>query len=264
MRKIVVPQTTGFTRADIKTKHRLICSVDALEKCGKTHFSLSAPRPLGFIDLDRGLEGVANKFDLSNVYISDLGEQFARASTMAVEGQDAQQVAKAADKVWAQFRHDFTWGLENLRSLVVDTGTEMHELIRLARFGKLTQVMPEMYGPVYGELSALIKQAYSSDCNLILLHRLKQEYEQSEASSTTGRRKPGRPTGRLIRAGYKDMGYLVQLSLRLGKFNGSFTCTIEHCRHNPALEGQELPEPIIGFPALAGIVFPDSTPAHWA
>ena len=194
---VTPPKTTGFSRAAVavQERQRLICSVDAMEKCGKTHFGLSGPRPLGFIDFDEGLEGVAQKFPLDEVFVSSLGAQFSEASTMAVEGHKEDRVAKAANKVWAQFREDYIWGLENLRGLVIDTGTEMHELIRLARFGKLTQVMPEHYGPVYGELTSLIKRAYASNCSLIILHRLKAEYEQVAEKTSTGKRQPGRKTG---------------------------------------------------------------------
>ena len=54
---------TGFKRAQVLDLKRLILSVDAEQKRGKTHFALTAPRPLGFINLDDGLEGVINKHD---------------------------------------------------------------------------------------------------------------------------------------------------------------------------------------------------------
>ena len=262
---IAIPKTTAFSRAatSLKARQRLIVSVDGLEKSGKSHFALSGPRPLGYIDFDEGLEGVAQKFPLDDVFVSSLGAQFSKASTMAIEGHAVEKVAKAANEVWAQFRKDFIWGLDNLRGLVVDTGTEMHELIRLARFGKLTQVMPEMYGPVYGELSSLIKRAYSSDCSLIILHRLKPEYEQVAEKTSTGKRQPGRKTGRLIRAGFKDIGFLVQATVKLDKDDDGFSCTIEHCRHNPKLEGVELPQEIISFPTLAQMIFTDTMIEDW-
>ena len=256
-----IPST--FKRGEVPSPRRIVSSVDGLQKCGKTNFALTAPRPLGFLDLDNGLEGVANKHDMSDVYRANYTERFTEVSEMVNTASNANVVADAATKVWNDFKRDYIWCLENMRTLAVDTGSEMHELIRLARFGKLTQIMPEQYGPVNGELSLLLKRVYKTNCNLILLHRLKPEYETEKGSSSTGRRQPGKKTGRLIRAGFKDIGFLVQVVVRLSKDEDGFSATIEDCRHDPEIEGNEIPEALISFAGIAKRVFPASKLADW-
>src|SRR5271156_6583904 len=55
-------ETAGFVRANQAVSRRLIVAVDGAEKCGKSHFAMSAPGPLGIINLDIGLDGVVQKF----------------------------------------------------------------------------------------------------------------------------------------------------------------------------------------------------------
>ena len=73
----------------------------------------------------------------------------------------------------------YQWALAEpaVRTISVDTATELWELLRMARFGKLTQVMPYQYGPVNAEFRSLIRMAYASDKNLILLHKMRKVYK---------------------------------------------------------------------------------------
>ena len=255
---------TGFKRAEVVDLKRLVLSVEAEQKRGKTHFALTAPRPLGFINLDDGLEGVINKHDLKGVYISDLAPRWRKVAKLSAKsGTTApQQVASAAGEVWSQFYKDFMAGLERMRTIVVDSGSEMHELIRLARFGKLTQVMPEHYGPVNAEMSQLLRSVYDTDCNLLLLHRLQAEYVEQPPTSS-GKRQPAKPSGRMIRAGFKGVPYIVQGIIRLDKDESGFNCTIEECRHRPEVEGTELPQDMVRFSEVAQLIFEDTSDADW-
>ena len=56
-------EEAGFHKAEtIETHKRLIVSIAALEKCGKTHFALTAPGPIAYFNFDIGVEGVIGKF----------------------------------------------------------------------------------------------------------------------------------------------------------------------------------------------------------
>ena len=52
----------GFDRAPTEKIHRLIISLTADWKKGKTTFALTAPAPIALIDMDTGLEGVIEKW----------------------------------------------------------------------------------------------------------------------------------------------------------------------------------------------------------
>ena len=53
---------TGFSRVDYEPKKRLVISVAAKEKEGKTHFLLTAPGPIALQSTDIGHDGVVQKF----------------------------------------------------------------------------------------------------------------------------------------------------------------------------------------------------------
>ena len=56
----------------IELPRRLVMRISAHEKDGKTHFGLTAPPPIGVMNIDRGLEGVVEKFaKVKEIHVSD-------------------------------------------------------------------------------------------------------------------------------------------------------------------------------------------------
>jgi hypothetical protein len=224
----------GLKKADTTIRRRLIINVVGKEKQGKTNFGLTAPGPIILFDLDYGLEGVVSKF----------------AGTKAIYPSEYRinEISPAHFlSTWERFKKEFGGALKEkeVRSVIVDTGTEMWELIRLARFGKLTQVMPQHYGPVNSELRGLIRDAYSSDKNLIILHKMTEIYKNNQ------------PTGEFGMAGFKDIPYNVQVNLLCWRdTDGTFHATINDCRQNSDLAGMDLIGDMVNFPTLASLVFP--------
>ena len=128
-----------------------------------------------------------------------------------------------------------------MRSIVWDTATEVWELIRLARFGKLAQVLPVQYGPVNAEMRGLIRTAYDSNKNFVMLHKMKAEYIND------------RRTGKYERAGFGDSEYLVQVNLRTtyDPEERTFGIEILNCRQNMTLCNQAFAGDLCSFPMLA-------------
>jgi hypothetical protein len=218
---VAVKQETlsGFTRASDSTgvKSRLIVSVSGMEKQGKTHFALTAPDPMALFDMDMGLEGVVQKFSKKTIWTADY--------KIIPNDPNSWEVT------WEKLRSSYKQVLTNqaIRTVVVDTATEQWELLRLARFGKLTQVMPHNYGPVNAEYREMIRQAYLSDKNLVLIHKMKNEYLNDKR------------TGRKERAGFADTAFLVQMNVEVWRdADGVFGLTIVDSRQNPDLCGMEL------------------------
>lgn len=246
---------TSFARASSVVRPRIIANVEGLEKNGKTHFALTAPGPIAVVNFDVGLEGVVHKFGDKQVVQADYRVDGSSGNTNTI--------AENAHKVWLKFMHDYNWALTNMRTVVIDTGTELWELLRLARFGKLTQVMPHHYGPVNNEFRHMVKKAYDSQCNVIFLHKLKDEYinttnaQGKEVSNKTGRKQ---------RSGFSDMGYLVQVNM-LSEYDPDakdFQITIRDCRQNPELNGEVIPAPMNTFPEIAKMILPGTTDEDWA
>jgi hypothetical protein len=229
----------GFAEVSQLVAARLIMALSGLEKTGKTHLALTAPAPITYLSLDFGTDGVIQPFAAKKlIRIKEYKIPKARKSVERAEAM------KQAEEVWEEFKDDYQFALDNSRTVVVDTETEVYELIRLARFGKLEQVKPMHYGPLYRELKeVIIKAAYESMANVILLQRLKKEYKADAW------------TGQYEASGYSGIPYDVQVNARtfIDK-EGSFSLYIDNCRQNATLRGQVIPECMLEFKYIANMV----------
>jgi len=219
---------------------RIIISVSGLEKQGKTHFGFSAPGPIAYFSTDIGDEGVVEKF----------------MADKKIEIMEIDREAQA-DKEWKRFLDASNYALSgnDFRTIIYDTATELWELLRLARFGKLTQVMPYQYGPVNKEYRDFIKSFYRHDKNVVLLHKMKAEYIADKR------------TGNYERAGFSDTGFLVQVNAQMWRYGvedgGDFVCSVRDCRQNPDIAGMDFEGMMCNFPMVAQMVLPDSDSEAW-
>lgn len=245
---------TGFKKANKATKMRLILSVEGVEKCGKNHFAFTAPGPIYFHSFDFGDEGVIQKFQTTKEI------QKAEYKLNVPAGTAIQAASDTARPVWDQFIKNYAEGLAKGRTSIIDTGTDQYEVLRMMEFGKLTQVMPHHYGPVNQIMKSLWRQAYDSDSSLIVLHRMKEEWENKVNSAG---KEVGFKTGRWEMAGYKGTYFEAQVCARAYKEDGQFKLLIFDCRLNPDLEGMVLEGGMLNFPTLGQLVFPESKEEDW-
>jgi hypothetical protein len=233
----------GFSNAKTrKVKPRLIISISGPEKCGKTHFSLTAPGPIALFSTDIGEEGVVGKFtDDKEIWVMDIGQP------------EEDNQAHAEDEIEIFSKAYLSLLRTNyVRTIVIDTATEIWELLRLARFGRTTQVMPYQYGPVNKEFRELLREPYKNDKNVILLHKMKEEYINDKS------------TGNIIRSGFKDTGYLVQINAQVYRYDdGEFGMEVHDCRQNPDLANTELDGGMCNFQTLASLALPEVDPEAW-
>jgi hypothetical protein len=245
--------SSSFQPASKHMTHRLIVDAGGEEKSGKSHFAFTAPGPIYEHSFDIGNEGVIDKFmDKKQIFVADYG-----LDIQPGEAPD-KEVAEAACKVWDQFVANFKDGLASCGNgtTYVDTISEAWQLCRLARFGRLTQIMPHNYTVVNAEMRDLIRECYDHDANVVFTSQMKPEWENY--TDSTGKEK-GKKTGRMVRSGFSDMPYLVQINLqcfRTDKPDGGsdFNITIEDCRQNPNLNGLTLDN---DFETLLNMVFMD-------
>jgi len=224
---------------------RLIASISGLEKQGKTHFALGAPGPVAMFNIDIGLEGVVGKFvDDKDIQVMDI--------------ELSQEPEKALDE-WEAVKTAYMNKLRdpNVRTIIWDTATEMWELVRIARFGKLVQVMPFHYGPVNAEFSKLLKAAYDTNKNLILLNRMKAVYINDKRTKD------------YERAGFSGTGFLAQVNAQVYRDEsdedgpGEFHCYVKDCRQNPDLAGEVLSGEMCSWQWLASMVVEGTSPEDW-
>jgi hypothetical protein len=248
IRRVITPVADGsksaFTRATATQSRRMIMSLSGEEKSGKNHTSLTFPAPIYIHSFDIGLEGVVDKFingqiASKEIYVADyeLEIQPGEASP--------QEVADSADKVWSRFVTNYKDGLRSCGNgtTVVDTDGEAWQLCRLARFGKIAQILPHHYGPVNAEFRDIIRESYNHSCNVVLLSQRTDVWENYLDSK--GQEK-GRKTGEKARKGFGELPFLVQINavcnrLDLAGGGSEFSVTIEDCRFNPDANGVTVP-----------------------
>lgn len=257
------PPKGGYKRAGSPTARRLILSLDGLEKQGKNHFAFTAPGPIAVISLDIGLDSVVQKFqDKKEIWVADYRAPVGlTGNKKKPTAEEMQELANLCSETWAMICREYLEVLDGgARTVIVDTGSELWELLRMARFGKLTQVMPHHYGPVNAEYREFIRTAYDRtidkgypvDVNLILLHKLKDEYKNDSSGK-------GQKTGEYKRSGMSDTGFLVQCNGvawrddEERKVPDCFHMTIQDCRQNAGLAGMDLQGTECDFPTLAAL-----------
>lgn len=235
----------------------------AKERKGKTHFALTAPGPIGYVALDLNAENVAVKAQQQGKAIKFADFSRGKFAAPMVGKPDVNFHVnrwKAINETLLSLAED-----SNIRSIVVDTGTQLYEDIRMYKLGKLTQVMPHHYGPVNDELRALIQTLNGSGKHLIVTHKYDKEYKNDKWDGKSYARK-----------GWSDMAYQCQINLRhecemvkedreeeieQGRTVRPQFCTVvEDCNQNPLLKGLELYDEASTFLELALKVYPDADP----
>lgn len=246
-------QNAGYVLASGEVDQRIILAIDADEKCGKTHFALTAPAPISYISTDFGLDGVVQKFQsYKRIWVCE--QQIGVEQLLAL---GADQAAREASKVQRAIDKAYAAALGKARTIVIDNASDLWEIDRLAEFGKLDKVMAREYGPVNRHFKGRIQAARSQGhTNLILIHQVKDEYLKNER------------TGKKKRAGFAATGYLVDVNAFMYKnpseeIPARYHLAITDCRHQPDVEGLDLSGEDLDFPSLAGLIFPQSSRGDW-
>ncbi len=250
----------GMGEASKEIFNRLIVSYSAREKCGKTTFGLSTPSPMVYYNSDFGDEGVIQKA------IAE-GKKIYPYPIEIPEGKTPEENMGLAQPLWTRFTESFEDFLatDSIRSIVVDTETELWELIRLAMLGSTTKVYGKnfAYTPVNAAYRRLWRKCLKyPDKNVILLHKMKAEYVDDKR------------TGKYERSGFGDIGYIAQLvctgwkdkvdpTLKPPRTIPVFSCRIDECRPNPMVENTVLSGDMCNFTFLAMTSMPNSDPSAW-
>lgn len=247
----LVPPT--FNKLDIFSKYqpkltRKACiSVEGREKRGKTHFSLTAPGPIIYFNLDEGLDRVQPEVKFPNL---DL--RVVNLPNFSRDGHP-DRVAEEALKVWDQIKEMHVNALSSARTVVYDSFTEIWEIARLARFGKLQQVQWFHFGPINREFHDFVREFTKHDANLILLHKSMAEKDVN-----------GNGTGAYERKGFSHIGFDVDDFFKVDRDEtGAFYVECLESGHNPAIKGKVFKEPGNTFVDVALSLFPASSPVDW-
>jgi len=250
-----MPKRFKKVSPDVIPPRRLVMRIGGFEKDGKSHFGFTAPPPIGIVNIDRGLEGMYEKFAREKeLYISD------DFRAMPSETQ------KDNERRWDAIMEVYTEYLEGsiVRSILYDTDTEGWEIARLAYLGKLVGVRELHYPEVNSIFRKVIDMALASDKNVIFTCRLRKQYIRSKSAE-------GKDTaswnGKYEESGFSEFGSIVQANLRAkivddGGVNIP-TIRVINCRQNMQMNGEVFEGDEACFSWVAANIINGTSPGDW-
>ena len=228
-------------------KRRILWSAEGQEKEGKTHLALTMPGPIAVLNLDSGLEGVVEKFAGKQITVCNipLPTPVGNKSDIQSQAQDTQ----------AKFLKNYQMALESpdIRSIIVDTGSELWDIYQLALFGKLAQNNKFFYGAINAAFTEVLRRPMEYTKNVCFIHKTKPVYIGDSK------------TGEFERAGFKNAGYVMQSLVRCYRDTNdkSFHAEVLNSRHNPDLMGMDFEGDMNTFAVMASLMVSDTTPDDW-
>lgn len=232
-----------FEDAPEKFTKRLMLSTCGRERTGKTEFALSAPDPIAIVNFDPGLEGVVEKWVRR-------GKKIKVSYIDIPEKADAQTWLECYKRAKAAYYA----ALANpkVRTVLVDTWSDLWDLMKLAEFGVLNPAVDikRAYGPLNQIMRTMVRAAYDTDKNLILTNKMKEVYAKDATGNESG-------TGKFQRAGWGGTGYLIQSNIehRYNREKKQFELEIIDCRQNMSVAGFVLTNSECTFDAMMNVVY---------
>lgn len=264
----------GFVDPVQTTVPRVSVCTTAGEKLGKTHWALSAPGPIAVISTDTGTRAVVEK------WISEYGKDIKLFQLTAATALLEAKRGDAGVGEWLRAEEAIYAVVEDkrIRTLVVDTATEVWELCRLAYFGKLAQVKPHHYAAPNNRFRVLLKYVYDTrlDLNAVWIHKHKKEYKASGKGNDESNW-----TGKYERSGMADVPFLTDVVAEHYKRLERDEANLSHLFFGlRVLDSRLKPEYVVGteletevgvaggsdqcnFATLAQAVWPETTPDYW-
>lgn len=228
-----------FELASADIRPRVIMSLDGMPGSGRTRFALSAPKPLYVVLLDAGgLEGVLT--DTEDVMVAKYDVR------KSMTKDEAQSVAQ-------EIEDDIIEARENARSVVIDKCSYLWPVLRLAEFGKLTKVQARYYDAVNIRMSELIRSFVETDTNLLLIHDLKDAYEDDKK---VGQKRDGFP-------GIEGIVRHAALFSAADNSDQPFKMRVTKATTNWDLVGTEFEGDAIDFPQYATLAVPQLDAGYW-
>lgn len=248
----------GFS-VNPKADDQLAIAVFGEQGSGKTRFAITAPDPIGFIPLDRKsrktVDKIAKDLDKTVVMPDKDYIRVAEPMRLSVMKPDAAKVYYR-QHVDAVKHAAFTLAAHaDIKTIVVDTGTQLWEDILFAHFGRTDRIMPRDRGPANQEMIDFLNAL--SHKNLIITHKAKEIW------------KSDKPTGKYELAGFPHIGYHVNTMIEFvcdqnKKIDESdrFYINVLLCQDNPDIQGPNgnklITDEMISFDVLSMFIFPEA------
>lgn len=249
----------GFT-AVRRSPKRLIASIQGHIKCGKTRLALTGRKPMGYISIEiGGDEGVVDQFikagqdtndQIQIVQIRMADPVYPDAATFkddkAYNDAVSAAVQAVAEEAMEKFYAAYYTSLANFETTIVDTGSDLWELIRLANFGRLEKVPQLAYTQLNKAMDKILDDAYAYKGSVLFTHHVKEKWQTFINDKG---KEQGKPSGIFDMAGYSGIKKKVQAVIELWREDLTepdpetgllvgFHGIINDSRHNAASMGQ--------------------------
>lgn len=249
---------------------------------GKTRLLTTMPDPIGIIPLDRKCRATVSRIaeELGKVVV------FPKADFIRVENPMRLSMlkptcggnveVKLTDKEprYCCAIHYYRWHVNrikaaayrlydhpDIRSIGIDTGTQLWEDILFAHYGRSERIMPRDRGPANQEMIEFLNCL--SGKHLAITHKAREVWKNDK------------PTGRYEWAGFPHLGYHVNViaectcdETKGPDDENRFALNVVMCQDNPDIQGpggkRLLVDDQINFQMLAYSIYPEVDPDTWA
>lgn len=248
------------------------------QKNGKTHFALTASvlGPLVFFNFNDRADGVIERFANSgSVYqyryrapLPDPGKLPKKLASVKMGASLLTDTEKIAwEQNWLQFQRDWYGAIAepDVRTLVIDTESELWELRRLAQWGRAASV-PGQFTALNKDMQNLFEATNRTRKNLIVISELKKQYVGGKKKQRDGTETDDSFwTGDYEPSGWSRTQYKVDCNAAVAfdPVEKKFSLNIINCGLDPMLAGDTLSGPACTFPQLAWLMYPDTEPEDW-
>ena len=243
----------GAELISANTTRRLIIRIGALEKNGKTTWSLTAPAPIAYFDLNNRAEHVMDRFVGRGIY----RYEYDKFQANDKDGYMA---------IWTKFQKNWQEAVESptIRTLIIDTDNDLWEIRRMAQWGRESSV-PDQYGALNKDMRNLYDAVLSTDKNLVVISEKRKKYITKKVMTKNGLRDSSEWDGSYEFGGWSGTGFKVQINAEIAynEQTKTFAVYVLNCGLNPFIAGNVYEGPECNFPCLAVDVFPDTDHESW-
>lgn len=222
---------------------------------GKSWFALTAPSPIFVCAFDPyGMNRVSKDVKAGK----DI--RIARYPfNPQGHGTKKDEIGRAAEMVWRQFRADYEVALSNVRTIIIDREDLAYELLRYARFGAQSDA-PKEYGQLYIEYAWLIQEAQAHGVNLGIIRGVREEWK-NKFDPAKGKMVPY-STGVMIPDGMKKIADYSDVTLD-HRWDGEQRAFMTKIGKFTNIDEKDMEYPGLTFPDMATLAYPESTTENW-
>jgi hypothetical protein len=259
----------GFTDDIGARKAQATIIIAGMEGTGKTHWALTAPKPLLYMSTDFGDEGVIQKADgqifrrSEGDYKLEIPREY-RAFIAETEKPDQRKAreGKLANYIHEQFYIPFFDDLKaavaaGVRTVVWDNALDVWDYTRLSVYGRNATNRSDLQAEANMKYVELVRHCNIHNVNLIMINHLKFRWE---SYYDTQENLKWRKTTDHEMQGFDKAPFLVTANLWT-QFTepDTFEVRVKKCRDRPEYVGQTFPA--MPFEELMAILIP--TVSDW-